>query len=293
MYTAGVMQDRAYITIVRWPGGFAREDRVRTLVDALGIDEYHAGLRAASEPPQVLARVDAGAAPDIVAKFRARRVSAFALTQTHLRSQPAPVQVKRLTPAMGAAEPMYMVEPWRGDGTGLRMADVFLIVRATLDRSTSSFSSSSGSSIPMAVMAPELAMIRGAIDGPKVERSTNHKFAYLIDLYLHDGRRFRINSDRVSYDVLGKDRGYTDRENSDKLALRLATEAPQAFIDVGFDQFRVPPEFTRDMVSVFGSRTTTHRDETAIFDFYSVWTHTIHRGLARAASASSRPAGDP
>jgi hypothetical protein len=290
MYTVRAMQDRAYISIVRWPSGFSREDRARTLVDALGLDDYHAGLRAAQEPPLVLARVDAALAPDIVARFRARKVSAFAMTQKHLRAHAAPILVKRLVPALGAQDPMYMVEAWRGEGAGLRMADVFLIVRATLDRSTRSFSAQSGNSLGVTVMAPEFAMIQGAVSGPVVERTTNHQFTYIIDLYLNDGRRFRINSDRVSYDVLGKSRGYTDRENSDKLALRLATEAPAALIDVGFEQFRVPPEFTRDMVSVFGTRTTSQRDETAIFDFYSVWTHTIHRGLARAAAQS--PAAD-
>jgi hypothetical protein len=284
MYTAGAMQDRAYITIVRWPNGFSQDDCAQTLVDALGLDDYHARLRSAQEPPQVLARVDAALAPDVVAKFRARKVSAFALTHRHLQSHAAPVAVKRLVPALGASEPMYMVEAWRGDGAGLRMSDVFLIVRATLDRSTRTFSAEAGNSLGVTVMAPEFAIIQGAVSGPIVERSTNHKFTYIIDLYLNDGSRFRINSDRVSYDVLGKARGYTDRENSDKLALRLATEAPNAQIDVGFDQFRVPPDFTRDLVSVFGTRTTSQRDETAIFDFYSVWTYTIHRGLARAAA---------
>src|SRR5688572_30615319 len=121
MYTVNAMSDRAYITIVRWPRSFTRDDRILALVDALGLDTYHAGLRASQEPPQVLARVDAAVAPDIVARFRARKVSAFAMTQAYLQAQPAPMLVKRLVPALGADEPMYMVEPWKGDGAGLRM----------------------------------------------------------------------------------------------------------------------------------------------------------------------------
>ncbi len=274
------MRDRAYISIVQWPQGFSKEHRVRALMDALGIDIYDASLRAVPEPPQVYARVEADLAANVLARFRAHKVTAFAVTHSSLRAQPAPVLVKRLVPAMGAAEPMYMVEPWRGEPQGLRMADVFLIVRAALNQSKHTYDARPSVAFGWKIAAPEYALIKSAIDGPLVERTTTLKFTYIIDVYMNDGRRFRFNSDRISYDVLGNDRSYTDRENSDRLALRLATEAPQALIDVGFERFRVPAEFSRDMVSVFSSRVTYQRDQTAVFDFYSVWMHALHQGMA-------------
>jgi hypothetical protein len=134
MYTLLAMSDRAYITIVRWPSAFTREEMAAALVDALGMDPYHAAQRATHPLPLVVARVDAPLAENVLARFRARRVSAFSLTHAYLRALPRPFLVKRLVPALGAAEPMYMAEPWRGDPTGFRTRDLFLIVRAAVDR---------------------------------------------------------------------------------------------------------------------------------------------------------------
>jgi hypothetical protein len=119
-------------------------------------------------------------------------------------------------------------------------------------------------------------------------RSSSHEATHILDVYMNDGSRFRFNADRLSFDVLGKDRGMTDLENTDKLALRLATEAPQAQIDTNFKHFRVPPDIAQDLISVFPNHTTTQRDTTGAFDFYSLWTYTIHRGLAKCREGEPR-----
>jgi hypothetical protein len=284
MYTANAMSDRAYITVVRWPSGFSRDQRAAVLVDALGLDPYSAGQRAVHEPPLVLSRVDAAVAPDIIGRFKAHKVPAFALTQSYLADQPRPLPVKRLVPALGAAEPMYMAELWAGDPVGLRTSEIFLLVRATLDKSsTTTRIEPTGPTYGTVIAAGVAGTVAvGAFGGGSVERTTTHKFIQIIDLFMEDGRRFRINSGRVSFDVLGSDRGLTPRENTDKLALRLATEAPQALLDTGFDKFRIPPDFTRDLVGIFSTHTRHERDDTSVFDFYSIWTYTIHRGLVRS-----------
>jgi len=282
MYTDFAVHDRAYITIVRWPSAFTREDRVAALVDALGIDPYIAAQKATHAPPLVLARVDALVASDVVARFRARRVSAFALTQAYLKAQPRPFLVKRLVPALGAEDPMYMVEPWRGESAGLLTRDIFLIVRAAIERSrtvveverSSEFSNRDALALDMLEPAGQV-------------RNSSHDTTHILDLYMNDGSRFRCNADRLSFDVLGKQRGMTDLENTDKLALRLATEAPQAQIDTNFRHFRIPADLVQDLVSVFPNHTSTQRDSTAAFDFYSLWTYAIHRGLAKAAPQRS------
>jgi hypothetical protein len=286
------MSDRAYITVVQWPSGFSREQRRAVLVDALGLDPYTAGLRAVHDAPLVISRVETAVAKDILARFKLHRVPALAMTQAFLAAQPQPVAVKRLVPALGAAEPMYMVEPWLGAPLGLRTSDIFLLVRATLDRSSVTTTMESDPSYgAVALGGIEGAVVAAAFDvgGASINRTRNHKLIQIIDLFMEDGRRFRINSARVSYDVLGDDKGLTPRENADKLALRLATEAPQALVDTGFERFRVPPDFVRDMVSIFGTRTRSERDDTSVFDFYSIWTQTLHRRLAN--DGSIQPAG--
>ncbi|HYE62476.1 MAG TPA: hypothetical protein VD997_10830 [Phycisphaerales bacterium] len=272
------MSDRAYLTIVRYPSAFTSADRAAALSEALGIDAFHAAQRASHEPPLVLARVNAAEAPQIVARLKARRISAFALTQAYLKAHPRPFLVKRLVPALGCDEPMYMAEPWRGEPTGLRTADLFLIVRAAIDkvRTSIDIETTGGlrSGYSYGYGGPELP------DPPTPLRSTERKTTHILDLWLRDGSRLRCNADRLSFDVLGQERGMTDLENTDRLALRLATEAPQAQIDTGFRGFRVPADLRRDLTSAFG--TQTESDNAAAFDFYSIWTHTIHRGLARA-----------
>src|SRR5690349_21617323 len=112
------MSGRAYITIVRWPKAFTAQERLEALADAMGIDPYTASLRVVQEPPFVAGMVDEAVAPDIIARFKAKRTAAFALTQAHIARLPKPKLVKGLTPALGAAEPMYMVELWRDQPTG-------------------------------------------------------------------------------------------------------------------------------------------------------------------------------
>ncbi len=223
------------------------------------------------------------AAPPIVNKLRAHKVAAFALTESFMASRPAPRLVKRLAPAAGASEPMYLVEFWKGDPAGLRTADIFLLVSASLNSSSVVTETDVGLRLNTRVSAHGIPM--NWSDGPAASRTTETKFSHLIDVYLNDGTQLRFNSDRISYDVLGKDRGYTDRENADKLALRLASEAPNAHIDTGFSALRIPPELSRDMVIAVRNRTRHQRDQTAMFDFYSIWSHTVHRGLAGPATA--------
>ena len=90
-----------------------------------------------------------------------------------------------------------------------------------------------------------------------------------------------MNSDRVSFDVLGDARAFTASENTDKLAVRLGSEAPQAQVDTGFAKFKPPGDLVRDAVQVVNAdTTTTQRDEGSLFDFYSAWTYAMNRGMA-------------
>lgn len=277
------MSGRAYITIVRWPKAFTAQDRLEALADAMGIDPYTASLRIAQEPPFVAGMADELVAADIVARFKSKHTPAFALTQAHIARLPKPNLVKRLTPADGAAEPMYMAELWRGDPTGLKASDIFLLVRGTVDRSTTRTQVSSQGMNTRSMGLPGLGVglgvgLPGAAD---VSRTTETKLTQILDIYTLDHALLRINSDRVSWDVLGKQRGFTGAENADKLATLLATQAPLAQLDTGFGRFKPPADVISDMTMMPGANTTMNmRDESSAFDFYSGWIYTITRALA-------------
>jgi hypothetical protein len=133
--------DKAYLSILEWPEGIDGPGAVRTVVQAAGMEPYSAELCARRGVPQVTMRVDAPVAHDILDHLHRAGVTAIAPTRAQMNAFPAPVAAKRLVPAVGAPERMYSVEPWGGRAAqaagpvGLRMKDVFLIVRATVKRS--------------------------------------------------------------------------------------------------------------------------------------------------------------
>jgi hypothetical protein len=279
------MGGRAYITIVRWPKGFTAQQRLEALADSMGIDPYMAGLRAVHETPFVGGLVDELVAPDIVERFKKYGVIAFALTQTHIQRLPHPKLVKRLVPALGCAEPMYMAEFWRDEASGLKSQDIFLLVRGTVDRSSVRTSVTNKG---LTRQSGGLGAIAGigfglAIPGvPEVSHHTETKLSQILDIYLADRSLLRINSDRINFDVLGKDRGFTATENVDKLATRLAAEAPSAIIDTGFARFKPPADVeVESFRAASNGSSTRQRDEGSAFDFYSGWIYTINRGLTR------------
>jgi hypothetical protein len=259
------------------------DDRLKALADSMGIDPYMAGLRAVQEPPFVGGLVDETVAPDIIARFKSHGTLAFALTQTHIQRLPRPLPVKRLVPALGAADPMYMVELWRAEPTGLKSSDIFLLVRGTIDRTSSRTQvTGNGSMMRSMGMGVGLGIGMGIPGGVEVSHNTQSKFSQLLDIYLNDRTLLRINSDRINFDVLGKDRAFTATENVDKLATRLATEAPNAIVDMGFARFKPPPDVEVESTRTGSLESTTRdRDEGSAFDFYSGWIYTINRGLTK------------
>jgi hypothetical protein len=84
-------------------------------------------------------------------------------------------------------------------------------------------------------------------------------------------KRVRINCDKFNWDVLGKAKGMSDNENADKLALRLADEAPNAAAELGFTQFR---DSSTPAIGTGWSATASggaRMDQSPAFEFYSAW----------------------
>lgn len=276
--------DRAYISVIEWPAGFDEAARVRVLVAALGVDPPSAAQLSRRGVPQIVARVKAALAPALLDRFHAAGVTAFAAARSRMRAVADPLRAKRLAPALGAPEPLYMVEPWRGEGRALRMADVWLIVRATLRRrevrTAPDTSGNAGRMAGYAMVGAEYALIDAAARaGNSAVRSTSIASTEIIELHLADGSRVRIDADKFSFDVLGDRRGLTDRENAERLALRLAHEAPRAIIDTSFPAFRCPPEIVRTHYASIGEGALRSTTDAPAFDFYAVWVSLMYRAM--------------
>ncbi len=269
------------VSVLGWPSGTTREGAAAILVEAIGLDPFIANQRAAKPPPMVVARVIEPVARSIMQTLREKRTPAFVLRDADVERLPPPVLAKRLMAAEGAPRPMYMVEAWRGDGVAVMMDDVFCIVRGRIGKASVG---------PVQIERDTAAMPTVAghvyIDlDVTVTQKRSSRLSDMIDLWMFDKshaeeregkmvygiKRVRINCDKFNWDVLGKERGMSDNENADKLALRLAGQAPGAAVELGFTQFR---ESSTPAIGSGWSATASggaRLDQSPAFDFYSAW----------------------
>jgi len=256
----------AFVSIFDWPSGFTREQRVDALARCVGLDPADAELRAPKPAPLAVIRMLERPAGAAVRSLRDMGIRAFAPTQKQLNGLPSPILAKRLTAARGAGEAMYLIEPWRGQVSGLKLADVFLIIRAAIV----SRRSTEGDPTTRVRFDPHSGTMH--LDRIKTPpRRTS--LAEIIELHTGDGTRIRIDGNKFSFDILGDDRALADSQNAEALASRLARQAPRAVIDTGFDAFSPPPGSVRAL----DPGAPLARSRMPEFEFYSAWLHIMCR----------------
>jgi hypothetical protein len=270
----------AFLSIVARPERLDRNGLITALAEAAGVDPFHAGQRLAKDVmPCVIGRIDASVASDVVVELRGRGVHAIAPTSAQLRNFAPPIRAKRLVPAIGAPEPMYMCEPWRDEAFGFTAREVGIIVRARLTKTQK---------------GPARTEQTGAFYDPfsgavvaeyETVRDTRSSISDILDIYLRNRRRIRCCGDKFNFDMLGASRGYTDNENMDKLSVMIAESAPKAVVDLGFSDFTCPPAVASAYRTSSGG--AAMKDDNPVFDFYSPWIVQVFRALA----ASERSGG--
>lgn len=285
---------RSFITVVRWPSGWSSAQAEEALVAALGMNPADARLTAARPTPLPVGVLTAPEARSAAKVLRDRRVPALAVTQDDLAALADPLRAKRLVRPMGAPAGMYLVEPWRGEGRGLVMDQVVLVVRGRVARTeTTAGVNEPISTWPLTGSLSEEEIganvawdaaddaIFGLGQGP-TKRDVGS--GEIIDLWLRDDSAVRIDARRFNFDVLGEAKGLSDAQNSAQLALRLAEESPGAEVDLGFSAFRPTPGL-RVRAVVRGASVTTLRDDQPLFEFYSRWRYLTVRALNMARSS--------
>ena len=275
------MLDKAYVSIIEWSGLLDEAARITLLTRVLGMDGYHARQAVRRGVPQVVLRTDVDKAEAALDSFHAVGVLAFAPTQSQLDERADFHAAKPLTAGSAAT---YLAEAWRAEPRTFDAARTFLLVRASLRSTEKKSIVDQGSAIAAAALAtsgmPPIGHtdFEGDIDAAQSRSRTT--LTEIIDLHQADGTRIRLNGDKFSFDVLGDARGYTDRDNMDKLAVRLSEQASRAIVDLDFRQFRCPPSILRTYYqSALGRVRRTV--EAPAFDFYSVWVALMYRRLAR------------
>ena len=275
------MLDKAYVSIIEWSGLLDEPARIALLTRVLGMDGYHARQAVRRGVPQVILRTDVDKAEAALDAFHAVGVLAFAPTQSQLDERADFHAAKRLIAGSGAT---YLAEAWRGEPRTFDAARTFLLVRASLRSTEKKSIVDQGSAFAAAATATSGMPPIGHTDfegdiASSIARSRT-TLTEIIDLHQADGTRIRLNGDKFSFDVLGDARGYTDRDNMDKLAVRLSEQASRAIVDLDFRQFRCPPGILRTYYqSALGRVRRTV--EAPAFDFYSVWVALMYRRMSR------------
>lgn len=270
-------------TILAWPAG-QTTDQVAVTLDRAGFGEYESRQLVRREAPFFLGRVkpdfDRSAQPIL----EAGGIQTLVLTQDQIDAVPKPLLARSLHRALGAPKPLFMVEPWRGDGTALLMDEVYLIIRASVGRSKSTVEAMprSFNTTPGALLLPGEAALEYAISAnqhePQFIKSIVTDAAEVIELFRLDGTRVRVNSEKFNFEVLAQSKGITDRQNTDSLMLVLSELAVNAEIDLDFRKFKAPPNTikTHSSLGVAGANVKTV-DAWPSFEFYSVWRYLVQR----------------
>jgi len=275
------------VSVLAWAPGTDRAAAAAILVEALGLDPYMASLRAAKSPPMVVARVATPIAKSVLGVLRSRGAQALVFSDDDIARLPAPILAKRLEAAPEAPEPMYLVEPWRGERTGLRMSEVYCLVRGRIRLSRIGPAQVDVGPRHMtygigglgSISSVGAAAVGGFSDASDVSvtRDRSSKITDVIDLWLRSPehpklpRRIRITGNKFNWDILGPQRAMTANESANKLALLLAGDAPQAAIELGFTEFcdsSTPAIGSGWSATMSGG---SRLDQNPAFEFYSAW----------------------
>lgn len=253
--------------------------RVKTLVKVAAMDAYQARLVAIRPTPTILARMEPDRAAEVVSALEIEGVSAIAPQRDDIWNFRTTPRVRSLTLTSPG---IYSILFWDGRITELKMRDVVFMVRGRVQRSstrTESNSASAGSVAAGYMIGGVFGAAMAASTGGGATRSTKIELSHLLDLFVRNGTRVRLNADKFSFDVLGPDKGFTNIENMDKLAVQLGRDAPAALIDTDFPKFKPPAEILRDSFQAVGDKGVTRSDDSPAFDFYSAWLYLVNKHL--------------
>ncbi|MCE7973587.1 MAG: hypothetical protein DYG92_04570 [Leptolyngbya sp. PLA1] len=246
------MKDRAYVILVSWPTDREEEGCVRAVRAAVGCDEYTARLIARRRVPCIAARAESGSeAQRVVGRLLGEGVGALSLTWEQIASGLEPPLLRSLAWAEGAPAPMYLASRVDGGVEGLKAADLRLLVRGKVR--ISKREAMPNANIGEFARTPVDPILGVPVPADPTRAKVLLKTVEVLDLHLLDGTQLRCDGSRFSFLSTGGSLGISDTENMDRLAMKLAGEAPRAVVDTGFGEARFLSEYMADFMSVRGS----------------------------------------
>jgi hypothetical protein len=260
---------KALVGIFAWPPGVSDDAKANAIVATLGVDRYEAALMVKRGFPQIVGALPEAEAGAVTARLQRAQIDATMAGPEDLAAHARPDLARRLHAGQDDDGPTYLAELWSGVTRIVRLADFVLIVRARLKATTvteTRRASIGRMSVPIGGMH-----MPAAPSEPRTTKTTKVSVSEIMDLHFEGDRPLRLHGDKFSFDVLDQ-RGITDAENMDLLALRLAEEAPACSVDIDYSSFRPSKEVVRMFDQATGRRGDPRVSVPAEFDLYSAWT---------------------
>lgn len=255
-------------------------ERMIAVGSALQLDDADAKRLITGATPLIARVLARDAAERGVAALEELGVHAMAIGERELSRIPRAALARRLIAGSGGGEDAsYQVEPLRprlDPPFVLRTRDIVLMIRGDIRRVESRTTAPDPDPSPSTMMDAEFELAAdmathawGPSMVPPRAKETRTSVRHLLDIYLRDGKRVRLDTAKFGFDVLGSDRALTDGQNFEILLQRLRLQAPGAIYDSLFDVFRPP------LIAWSGRRAgneiTLSTDAAPAFDFYSPW----------------------
>ncbi|MDX2131826.1 MAG: hypothetical protein SFY69_07225 [Planctomycetota bacterium] len=263
---------RGYVFVARWPPGAGPEFVADLLERAFGFAPQDAALTARRTTPAMVYRGDLGECGVGLRRLLEEGVVGLGVSNEHLRRMTEPPCLRVLRAALGAPEPLYMAEFARARGgpaesMPLRASDIRLIVRGRSRTVQEQVRDRGVGDYLRTRVEPTSGL---PIPEDRTVRDRQASYVELVDLHLRDGTHLRCDGSTFSFrETLGDERGLTDIDNADRLALRLAGQAPRAVVDTQFDGATWTASLLGDLMSVRASRGGMDRRGLLAFSVYS------------------------
>jgi hypothetical protein len=283
--------DRAFLTIIRWPDGLNRDACAALLAQASGLDETTLRMRIGQAPPAILAMMPQAGAHAAAKVVRRAGGDAFAPTMGDIETLGETIKIRRLLPAGSA----FRAELWNGGSLHLDGSSIEIVIRARLsDTKLTPQPSTLVSTTTDSLMNPYLgtgwalgggyglalgfaASYSEIMATPEMRTRTSEK----LDIHLADHRVLQIDGDKFGFEILGVNKGLTDNINIDRLCEVFIAAAPHAIVDPYFSLWKPPPDVRRLRLP----RMTINKDDPA-FAFYSRWAALMYRHMLGNAEGS-------
>ena len=270
-----INEERAFLTVIAWPGGFGEQERAATLVECAGMDPYQAKLASRRNTPGIVRELDARFHDRVLHAMHDRGVLSIAPTQSEIDAYPEGELMLSIEQFPDADPARFVVMPREGEAWTFTSEQVWLVVAGRLRTTKVTIEEPENQS--SGYYGVEADIVRRASEGP-ARASKQIRVQPAIDLHVRTERGPRVArliGVRTRVGIVGDANRPSLLDNTPPLDM-IEALMPHARVDREFLDFD-PPSTLRKRVNKRGGDSNIEKPE--YFAFYSAWIALIMSSL--------------